>query len=155
MKRRCGAALCLAVFLLSAAALCRAHGVDGYADQATGYCVTARYSDGEPMSWAEIKIAAPDSDIEFQNGRTDRNGKFMFLPDGQGAWEVVVQDGMGHRMALEVMVSGAADAKGTAVPVARGTASGKSRPMGVVAGVGVIFGLCGFFYGWKARRTAA
>jgi hypothetical protein len=28
-----------------------------------------------------------------------------------------------------------------------------SRPLKIVAGLSLIIGLCGFFYGWRARRT--
>lgn len=153
MKRRCSLAFGPAFFFLGVSAVCMAHGVDGAADQVTGYCITAQYSDGEPMSWSEVRITAPDADIEFQNGRTDRNGRFMFLPDVQGAWNVVVQDGMGHRLALDVAVAD----EGASVPEQVRDIShvghGKTnRTANILAGLGIIFGLYGFFYGWKAGR---
>lgn len=154
--RRYGAMAGMAALFLSAAAVCSAHGVDGNSELVTGYCVTAQYSDGEPMSWSEVRISAPDSDIEFQNGRTDRNGRFMFLPDGEGVWEVVVQDGMGHRLALELVVGGDGDAVPGPAGVISDLSHGKTAgPANVVAGLAVIFGLCGLFYGWKAGRRQA
>jgi nickel transport protein len=153
MMRRYGAALSLVVLFLSAASVCMAHGVDGYAEQAAGYCVTAQYSDGEPMSWSEVRIAAPDSDIEFQNGRTDRNGRFMFLPDGDGTWAVVVQDGMGHRLALDVTVAGDGVSVQKQARDISDAAHGKTgRKANIAAGLAIIFGLCGLFYGWKSGR---
>ena len=151
--RRFSVISAMALIFLTQTATSRAHGVDGFADRVTGYCITARYNDGEPMNWSEVRISAPDSDIEFQNGRTDRNGRFMFFPDGQGLWEVVVQDGMGHRLALEINVTHESDEKATALPTT--SLGGKNRLVGLVAGLAVIFGLCGFFYGWKARRNSA
>lgn len=141
---------CLA-FSMLAAATCWSHGVDGYVEQTDGYCVTARYDDGEPMSYAAVEIKAPGSNVAFQTGRTDRNGRFMFQPDGQGRWQAVVKDGMGHRLALDLEVGGdnAAREKGEARPSA---ASGlSSRLIKVIAGLSIIFGLSGFIYGWKAR----
>ena len=150
-------AICCWTVMTWAAPSCRAHGVDGTVERIEGYCVTAQYDDGEPMSYAAVEIKAPDSKIAFQKGRADRNGRFMFQPDGQGRWQAIVQDGMGHRLALDVEVGEDAGApeKVHARPPVAGALTG--RPGNILTGLGVIFGLCGFFYGWRARsnRTAA
>jgi nickel transport protein len=140
------------LFVLWAAGMCLAHGVEGYAEKTKAWCVTTIYDNGERMSYAEVNVKAPDSKIAFQTGWTDRNGSFVFMPDVEGVWEVVVEDGMGHRLALEIPVSEDAGGKETAVSDAPVSTPGKNRPMGVVAGIAIIFGLCGFFYGWKARK---
>lgn len=67
-----------------------------------GMVVTAQYDTGEAMSYARVNISAPGAGLTFQSGRTDRNGRFCFFPDGAGDWKVIVDDEMGHR--LEVMV---------------------------------------------------
>ena len=141
--------------MLSAAisVTCLAHGVEGWAEKAEAWCVTAMYDDGEPMGYAAVEVTSPASGIAFQTGRTDGNGQFAFLPNTEGDWEVVVEDGMGHRLALDIPVSGDVDEEETAAPTVSTTR--QNRPMGVVAGISVIFGLCGFFYGWKARRAPA
>jgi nickel transport protein len=144
----------LAIFcsaILAWASPCRAHGVDGTVERAEGYCATAQYDDGEPMSYAAVEIKAPDSKIGFQKGRTDRNGRFMFQPDAPGRWQAVVQDGMGHRLVLDVEVGkdpGAQDKVNAGVSAA-GALPG--RIGNILTGLGVIFGLCGFLYGWRAR----
>jgi nickel transport protein len=132
---------------------CGAHGVDGVIEHAEGYCVTARYDDGEPMSYAAVEIKAPDSDLAFQKGRADRNGRFMFQPDAPGRWQAIVQDGMGHRLALDVEVGqapGALEKEHGGIPVS-GTVSGRLGD--ILTGLALIFGLCGFFYGWQARSS--
>jgi nickel transport protein len=129
------------------------HGVEGYIEQTPGYCVTAQYDDGEPMSYAAVQIKAPDSDTAFQTGRIDRNGRFMLYPDQPGQWQVVVQDGMGHRLALDLTVAAdkaAPQAEKTPAPMTR---SGSSRAGKIIAGLGVIFGMFGLIYGWSARRA--
>jgi nickel transport protein len=132
---------------------CRAHGVDGIVERTEGYCLTAQYDDGEPMSYAAVEIKAPDSKIAFQKARTDRNGRFMFQPDAPGRWQAIVQDGMGHRLALDAKVdkgSGASEK----VPAEMRVAGPRPGRLGsILAGLGIIFGLCGFFYGWQARST--
>ncbi len=139
------------VTVLLTAATGWSHGVRGEVDQAKGYLVTAEYDDGEPMNYAAVEIKAPDSDIAFQTGRTDRNGRFMLYPDQSGPWRVVVRDDMGHRLALGLEVAGAAAAadSGKARPC---PASGQmNRAAKVIAGLAIIFGLSGLVYGWKAR----
>ena len=77
-----------------------AHGVKSTVEKG-GIVVTAQYDTGEAMSYARVKISAPGARLTFQSGRTDRNGRFCFYPDGPGDWEMIVDDEMGHR--LEVM----------------------------------------------------
>jgi nickel transport protein len=125
-----------------------AHGVGGEVSTG-GTAVTARYSDGTPMSYARVKISAPDGGPTFQSGRSDRNGRFCFYPDGPGTWTVVVDDEMGHRLSLAVPVDANAEPKPDG-------AAADSRPpvwMGAAAGIGVIFGLTGIFLWWKSRTV--
>lgn len=131
------------------------HGVDGHVKAARGgYQVTAVYDDGEPMSYAAVEILSPGEQIAFQKGRTDRNGIMMFLPDRPGPWQAIVSDGMGHRLAMDVEVTGAPanDAGGTqAAPVP----SRNDKPRNIITGLAVIFGLFGGLYGWRGRRAGA
>jgi nickel transport protein len=130
------------------------HGVEGNVEIAEGWCLSAKYDDGEPMNYAAVEIRAPDTKLPFQSGRTDRNGCFLFKPDGPGQWQVVVADGMGHQASLDISVGGdekSVQKKGAVLsPVASGEGS---RPLKIIVGLSVIFGLCGVLYGWKARRS--
>lgn len=65
-----------------------------------------KYADGKPLIYCEILIYGPDDDeIEFQNGRTDRNGFFAFQPDKKGVWLVEIQDSQGHSATAQIVVS--------------------------------------------------
>lgn len=126
------------------------HGTEGFTEKTEGILVGAEYDDGEPMSYAEVEILGPGSDTPFQKGRTDRNGMFMFRPDQKGLWQIVVRDGMGHRLSLErelTDLKGGYHAAKPAETVSRKT----SRPQGIITGMSIIFGLFGIAYGWKAR----
>jgi len=126
------------------------HGTEGFTEKAEGALVSAGYDDGEPMSYAEVEIIGPGSDTPFQKGRTDRNGRFMFRPDREGLWQIVVKDGMGHRLSLEWEITDLKVGIKAAKPT--GTGSRKaSRPQGIIMGMSIIFGLFGIAYGWKAR----
>lgn len=65
---------------------------------ATTVTVEFFYSDGEPMCYAEVLVFGPqDQEVEYQNGRTDRQGRFAFYPEIPGAWRIETNDGMGHK----------------------------------------------------------
>jgi len=73
-----------------------AHGVNAEIIN-KGIGISARYDDNSPISFAETKIFSPNNmKIPFQEGLTDKNGTFVFLPDRPGNWKIIVNDGMGH-----------------------------------------------------------
>lgn len=75
--------------------------------------VKSFYSDHEPMAYAKAMVYGPsDEKVEFQNGRTDRNGRFAFFPDEEGTWRIEVNDGMGHLMKADIDVTDS-DSSGT------------------------------------------
>jgi nickel transport protein len=42
--------------------------------------------------------------VEFQNGRSDAKGRFSFAPEKNGAWKIMISDGMGHKAVKEVHI---------------------------------------------------
>jgi hypothetical protein len=61
---------------------------------------------------------------------------------------------MGHRLALEVDVpESGGQAASQAAPEPPAPPAAGSRLPSLIAGLGIIFGLFGFLYGWKARRA--
>ncbi len=94
------------IFLFSLSGGAWAHGVEGEVTYLPHVVmIKASYDTGEPMSYARVEIYAPDSKIKFQIGRTDRNGRFAFVPDVSGQWRLAVLDGLGHRLSLNVKVN--------------------------------------------------
>ena len=94
------------IFLFSLSGGAWAHGVEGEVTYLPHVVmIEASYDTGEPMSYARVEIYAPDSKIKFQVGRTDRNGRFAFVPDVSGEWRLAVLDGLGHRLSLNVKVT--------------------------------------------------
>ena len=82
------------------------------------------YSTGEPMAYAQVLVWSPEDDkVEFQNGRTDKNGRFAFAPTQNGAWRVEASDGRGHKAVAQCPVE-----KGTSEKPAPASAPG---PAGV------------------------
>ncbi|MBI4804871.1 MAG: hypothetical protein HY795_06520 [Desulfovibrio sp.] len=129
----------LAVVLVAAWALppsARAHGtgsrwLDG---GQRALAVYFHYSGGEPMAWNKVKVFGPgDEKTEFVAARTDRNGRFAFLPDRPGLWRVEVADDEGHKAVAETDYHPASPPASQAAPseaAAPGTgpASGNALP---------------------------
>ncbi|MBN2372301.1 hypothetical protein JXL19_00745 [bacterium] len=123
-----------------------AHGVHYKVDKAEAMIIKVEYDGGEPMGYAEVKIFSPDDQkVEYQNGRTDREGRFSFLPEKGGAWKVVVSDGMGHGVTAEVSADHRPDA-GKMVQSA-----GFNTWQKVIIALSVIWGLIGFAFFFQAR----
>lgn len=130
-----------------------AHGVKG--DIRTGgMVITARYDTDEPMSYAETIIRPPQADLDFQSGRTDRNGRFCFYPDVPGEWQVIVDDGMGHRLTLAVPVDETFIKSGKLSSQAL-TPNAVSKPVKILMGLCIIFGISGCLLWWKSRKRTA
>ncbi len=127
-----------------------AHGVKGTIDRG-GICITAQYDTDEAMSYAKVTILPPGKGLDFQTGRTDRNGRFCFFPDGNGDWEVIVDDGMGHRLMVVVPVNQEIATVGDRKPRPLAERS-PSRFEKAVMGLCIIFGISGCLLWWRSRK---
>ena len=129
----------------------QAHGLRGMIGMSETICATASYDDGGPMSYGGVEISAPDSELPFQSGFTDRNGLFCFQPDSLGEWQLTINDEMGHRVSLKTVVSqDLVLAQGEVAHEHNGQSMGKTE--GLVGGVGFIFGLSGCLAWWQSRK---
>lgn len=121
------------------------------------------YSDKTPMRYAEILVFSPKNEkVEYQNGRTDQNGRFAFLAETPGEWQMKVNDGMGHAVHATVTVNSV-----NSEPKNTGEVSSKRRnelskkkdflfgeaPMGVrlVFGLSILLNLFLGVYVWKRK----
>jgi nickel transport protein len=147
--------LVLTLFLLTAPP-CWGHGTEGSVSTDSGVLILATYDDGEPMSYAGVEIIGPDSQVPFQKGRTDRNGRFMFFPDSRGRWQVVVKDAMGHRLALAHEEGGGLEqGKSGGIENPAPVPPTEAKPpkiWGIVTGLSIIFGLGGCLWAWTTRQ---
>jgi nickel transport protein len=111
-----------------------AHGVEySSLESSSAIVVEFRYSSGEPLRFAEVTVCFPaDTKVEYQSGRSDRNGRFAFLPKIQNEWFVNVDDGRGHALSTRLEVAG-----GTNLQVFYLQESGKQGklPSGLLGGV--------------------
>ncbi len=136
-----------------------AHGV-GYTiiEDAETVTVECLFSDGEPMQYAEVTLFSPeDGSIEYQNGRTDRQGRFAFFPRASGVWRMEVTDGMGHAVHAKIQValqdsveSGNAGAPANSAPPNQSLKGG--TPFRAVLGISLIMNIFFGVFLWKQKR---
>ena len=112
------------------------------------------YSTGEVPAYANVEIYGPaDAGMEFQNGRTDAQGRFAFVPNAPGQWRVIMADNMGHRVVHETTVA----ENGGAAPTADAAADAWGRfatPLRALLGVSLLLNLGTMSVLWRQRRKA-
>lgn len=83
-----------------------AHGVvwQPISDKTNMYGLKFGYEDGSIMTFANVKITAPDDKI-YQSGLSDKHGVFAFIPDGSGTWKIKADDGQGHLVQAELTIN--------------------------------------------------
>lgn len=121
--------------------------------------VEFHYSDDTPMRYAEVMVFSPrDLKVEHQNGRTDRNGKFVFCPDVPGKWLIKVNDGMGHEEKAVMEVGPEAISGETEKPRTHPVSGGSeplSKTLKIIAGLSLILNLSFAGYFVKRRSNSA
>jgi nickel transport protein len=136
------------VFILAASGMAHAHGMYHDIAKKQAVVVAAGFDDGEPASYAEVKIYSPDGgEIEYQKGRTDRNGCFAFVPDRSGEWKITIDGGMGHRINAAYLAG-----EVSAAPREPHPAGPWPKWQGIVTGLSLIFGIFGSLAYFRSRR---
>lgn len=142
--------------VLGLAALLPAHDLQTRVEEKPPFVViSASYEGTEAASFIEVTVHPPASANmkadAFQTGRTDFDGKFVFLPTVPGDWRVQLDDETGHRVELIATVTGKSAGEASA---ARPTGEVEGRGLGerLLIGLSVLFGAAGLLYGWMARR---
>ena len=145
-----------------------AHGIECSISRADAVVVVrCGYDEDTPVAKASVRAFAPsDVSSPFQVGETDANGVFGFLPDREGTWRVVVDDGTGHRLELQIgidessttVVENVAEHQhlspaDSALEDDSGWMAGEIPLVyKAIFGLALIFGATGVFYGLKARQ---
>jgi nickel transport protein len=121
--------------------------------------VRASYFQAEPLSYAEVMIFSPESDVvEYQYGRTDKSGFFAFVPNSRGDWKITVDDEMGHFKETVVSIADDFFTGEEATAIIAHTNHRSSihdlQPLyKIIFGLALILGITGIFYWFKARQV--
>ncbi|MBS1272171.1 MAG: hypothetical protein MAGBODY4_01310 [Candidatus Marinimicrobia bacterium] len=137
---------CIYIFLLAFFPISTwAHGVE-YSVFNEGVGIEARYKDGTPIAFSDVSLYRPgNTGAVFQQGMTDKHGRFMFAPDTAGQWTIEVDDGMGHGLIKEITVS-------EALNLSDVSHHGMARWQEILVGVSIILGITGIGFYVMARK---
>lgn len=90
---------------LLAVPVAHAHGIEAEVkSSARAVVVSCSYSNGEPANTEVLVYSPHEKGRIYQRLRTDIRGLASFVPDSEGRWRIVADDGFGHRTELEVAV---------------------------------------------------
>lgn len=127
------------------------------------------YSTGDAARYTGIEVFSPENrSLEYQNGRTDQQGRFSFTPNKVGEWLVVMQDNMGHKLEVPVQVQhlspaalastgadGATAEGATAAAITpRSAQASPSTTLKALLGLSVLLNILIAWYWYKKRRES-
>ncbi len=150
-KTPCAVLILLSLLVILLPLSVSAHGT-GYRQLPNTKAVSVEfyYSTGEPMLFSEVLVFSPqDKQMEFQNGRTDKKGRFSFYPDCSGNWQITVKDEMGHSVNAHFNVT---ELKNGDSQAASQTSEKMPLAQGVATGIGIIFGIFGIMTIFNKRK---
>lgn len=139
--------LSLALVLLLLTSSAWGHRMHHEVSTAGAQVLTVSYAFGQQPVFEPYQVFAPDSDVPFQTGRTDGQGRVSFLPDRPGRWRVVVTTEDGHGVEVRVRVDEGLEITDIEGPGAGGLAM-------TLAGVGYLLGLAGLLVLWRQRQAS-
>lgn len=86
----------------------QAHGAHIQSRTASAVEIQASYDSGEPMAEAQVQVYAPGApQTPVFTGVTDEAGRYVFVPDQPGDWEIAVrQAGHGDIQVVPVAAEG-------------------------------------------------
>lgn len=131
LRRAIALALCA---LASGQAL--AHELQHSVHEGMAVSVTLSFADGSPFAFEAYEVYRADEDIPFQVGRTDAQGRVVFIPDRAGSWRVKAFSEDGHGVDFSFTTGVTGDVGGANAPPL-------ARPLRILVGVSVIFGVFG------------
>ncbi len=112
-----------------------------------GIGIQVSYDSTSPMSFAETEVFSPlNKETPFQEGFTDKNGSFVFVPDIIGIWKIIINDGLGHGIVKEIEI------KDLKIFKQKNTNS-LSKWHKLLIGLSFIFGITGIITFYQTRKA--
>jgi nickel transport protein len=122
-----------------------AHDLQHQIEEGTAVSVRLFFGDGSDFSFESYEVYRAGDEIPFQVGRTDLQGRVVFLPDRAGTWRIKAfsEDGHGADFSFSTDVtSGVEDANRSLL----------ERHLRIVVGASLIFGAFGLVNLFTRRR---
>lgn len=120
-----------------------AHEVHATVAAAPATVVTLTYADGEPFSFEAFEVHADASDRPLLVGRTDAQGRAVFLAPTAGEARLRAFSADGHGVDLRLPPTAA---------VAAAPAAADERPARIMFGLGLLLAVFGLVQLWQRKR---
>lgn len=133
MSRRVLIALALCACLPGPAL---AHDLQHSIGEGAAVSVKFFFADGNAFSFESYELYRAGDEIPFQVGRTDTQGRVVFIPDRPGTWRLKVFSEDGHGTDLSFTTGGEGGVQDAGRPFLE-------RHLRIVVGVSLIFGVFG------------
>jgi len=113
-----------------------AHDLQHRIEEGRAVSVKLFFADGRDFAFESYEVYHAGEEVPFQVGRTDLQGRVVFLPDRAGTWRIKVfsEDGHGADFSFSTGAEGG---------VGNASRPFLERHLRIVAGVSVIFGVFG------------
>jgi nickel transport protein len=129
--------------LLVALALCAwlpgeapAHDLQHNIEEGEAVSIKLFFADGNEFSFESYEVYRAGDEIPFQVGRTDIQGRVVFIPDRAETWRLKVFSEDGHGADFSFTTGGEGGVEGANEPFLE-------RHLRIIVGVSVIFGVFG------------
>ena len=113
-----------------------AHDLRHQIDEGTAVSVRLFFADGKDFAFESYEVYRAGEEVPFQVGRTDLQGRVVFLPERAGTWRIKAfsEDGHGADFSFSTdVMSGVEEANRSFL----------ERHLRIVVGVSLIFGVFG------------
>lgn len=138
-------------FTLYGNTFCYAHGLKINRVRGNSFGIEVRYENigNTPASFSTVKIFSPAEKSKteniFQEGLTDKHGRFYFQPDNAGVWKIEVNDGMGHGKIISFDVA-------EKVEFEKVNVYGFKLWHKFIIGISIIWGITGLLFYFSAKK---
>ena len=113
-----------------------AHDLQHQIDEGAAVSVKLFFADGSDFAFESYEVYRAGDEIPFQVGRTDLQGRVVFLPDRAGTWRIKVFSEEGHGADFSFTTGAKGGVEDVSQPFFE-------RHLRIVVGVSVIFGVFG------------
>jgi nickel transport protein len=138
----------LLIVVMAVAGHAHAHGLQHSVDEGAAVSVKLFSADGSEFSFERYEIYRAGDETPFQVGRTDIQGRVVFMPDRAGRWRLKVFSEDGHGTDLFFTTGGEGGVQEANQPFLE-------RHLRIIVGVSVIFGVFGLvnLFARRGRRS--
>ena len=121
-----------------------AHELQHSVDEGAAVSVKLSFAGGNDFAFEAYEVYRAGDEIPFQVGRTDAQGRVVFIPDRAGTWRVKVFSEDGHGVDFSFTTGVKSDVRDT-------SPSPLGRHLRIIVGVSIIFGFFGLVTLFRRR----